>query len=190
MNQVTFYRNRKCIAGSQEPLPVTNQVDKIKSIVLWRLCINITITILNIVHDVSETELCVRLQVKSTQVGPIDRASLWLQAHKLFRLGPPDLVSLEDGDRLQSPKRHVLNTKQTMNSVHNCDNDTNKNILRTPIVLILTWKLGNRLHQGDQSTQFTSQFPTQNLYASLVANISATCPAASSVASITLKYVK
>jgi hypothetical protein len=26
-------------------------------------------------HDVSETELCLRLQVKPTQLGPIDRAS-------------------------------------------------------------------------------------------------------------------
>jgi hypothetical protein len=53
---------------------------------LWRWYINITITILDIIHrpvfylklNVSETGICLRLQVESTQFSPIDRASLCL----------------------------------------------------------------------------------------------------------------
>jgi hypothetical protein len=54
------------------------------SIGLWRWYINITITILNVIHqpdfylkhDVSEVQFCLRLQVESTQVGTIEKASL------------------------------------------------------------------------------------------------------------------
>jgi hypothetical protein len=73
---------------------------------LWRWYINITITILDIIHrpvfylkyDISETGICLRLQVEPTQLGPIDGASFCV---------PP-----EDGDRIQSPKRHVFNKRQ------------------------------------------------------------------------------
>jgi hypothetical protein len=56
------------------------------SIGLWRWYeyINITITILDIIHrpvfylkyDVPENGFCLRLQVEPTESGPIDRASL------------------------------------------------------------------------------------------------------------------
>jgi hypothetical protein len=41
-------------------------------------------------QNVSETGFCLRLQVKPTQLGPIDRA---------------EYVLLEDEERIQSPKR-------------------------------------------------------------------------------------
>jgi hypothetical protein len=60
------------------------------SIGLWRWYINITITILDIIHrpvfylrhDVSETGFYLRLQVKPTQLSSIDRGSLCLQRQK------------------------------------------------------------------------------------------------------------
>jgi hypothetical protein len=61
----------------------------ILSVGLWRRYINITITILDIIdrpafylkHNVSETGFCLRLQVKPTQLGPIDTASLSTYHH-------------------------------------------------------------------------------------------------------------
>jgi hypothetical protein len=58
------------------------------SIGLWRWYINITITILDIIHrpvfylkyDVSETGFCLRLQKEPTRMGPIDIAGLSLDA--------------------------------------------------------------------------------------------------------------
>jgi hypothetical protein len=41
-------------------------------------------------HDVSETGFCLRLQVKSSNLGPIDRANLYLQT------------------RIQSPKLRIV----------------------------------------------------------------------------------
>jgi hypothetical protein len=63
-----------------------------------------TITILDIIHrpvfylkhDVSETEICLRLQMEPSQLDPIDRASLSLS------------LSLRTGER-------------TMDSTRNCD---------------------------------------------------------------------
>jgi hypothetical protein len=57
------------------------------SIGVWRLYINISITILNIIqppvfclkHDVSDTEFCLSLQVEAIQLWPIDEASLCLR---------------------------------------------------------------------------------------------------------------
>jgi hypothetical protein len=61
----------------------------LRSIGLWRWYINITITILDIIHrpvfylkhDVSETGFCLHLRVELTQLGPIDTASLCLWPH-------------------------------------------------------------------------------------------------------------
>jgi hypothetical protein len=57
------------------------------SVGLWRWYINITITILNIIrpvfylkHDVSETRFFLRLQVETTHLGSVDRASLCLRS--------------------------------------------------------------------------------------------------------------
>jgi hypothetical protein len=55
---------------------------------LWRWYINITITILNIMHrpvfylkdEISGTEFCLRLQVESTQLDPVDRSVLPLSS--------------------------------------------------------------------------------------------------------------
>jgi hypothetical protein len=73
---------------------------------LWWWYINITITILDIIYRpvfyikyVSETGYYLR-QVEATQSDPIDRASLCLRR-------PP-----EDGERIQNPKRCVLNKGQ------------------------------------------------------------------------------
>jgi hypothetical protein len=72
------------------------------SICLGRWYINITITIPDTVnrpvfnlkkHDVSETRLCLRLRKEPT---PMD---------------PTEWVPREEGDRIQSPKRRVLNKK-------------------------------------------------------------------------------
>jgi hypothetical protein len=52
--------------------------------------------------NVSETGFCFRLQVEPTQVGSIERASLYPDHRQ---------VSPEDGNRIQSPKR-VLNKRQ------------------------------------------------------------------------------
>jgi hypothetical protein len=53
------------------------QVNAIYGFVMMVVYINITITILDIIfyfkHDVSETGFCLHLQVKPTQLGPIDR---------------------------------------------------------------------------------------------------------------------
>jgi hypothetical protein len=46
---------------------------------------------------------CLRLQVDSTQMGPIRRANL--------KLGPSEYVSPEDADRIQSPKHNVFKYK-------------------------------------------------------------------------------
>jgi hypothetical protein len=60
---------------------------QIRSIDLWRWHINITITILDIIHHpvlyrkhgISETGFSLRLQEEPTQVGPLERASLCLR---------------------------------------------------------------------------------------------------------------
>jgi hypothetical protein len=66
---------------------------------LWQWYINITITVLHIIHcpafylkhDVSETGFRLRLQVETTQASPV----------------PP-----EDVDIIQCPKRRVLNKRK------------------------------------------------------------------------------
>jgi hypothetical protein len=69
------------------------------SIGLWRWYINITITILNNIHrpvfylkhDVSDTEFCLRLQVESTQMCPVDRASICgSETEANYLTGPPE----------------------------------------------------------------------------------------------------
>jgi hypothetical protein len=70
-----------------------------QSIGLWRWYINITITILGIIHrpvfylkhDVSETGFCLRLQVEPSQLVSVVRASLFLfpdsgsNTHKMYK---------------------------------------------------------------------------------------------------------
>jgi hypothetical protein len=82
---------------------------------------NITTTILNIIqhpvfyskHNFSDIRFCLRLQVEPTQLGPINRASLCLQAQRqgerdyLCQLGPNE-VTPEDGNWIQSSKCFVL----------------------------------------------------------------------------------
>jgi hypothetical protein len=58
-------------------------------------------------HDVSAAGICLRLQVKPTQLGPIDR-----DTDSLYRLDLTERVLPEDKDRIQSPKRRVLKHKQ------------------------------------------------------------------------------
>jgi hypothetical protein len=67
-------------------------------------------------HNVSETEFSLHLQTKSTQLGPIDRASPYL-----YRLGPTEYVLPEDGDRIQSPKRSSINRSQLNSSPEDGD---------------------------------------------------------------------
>jgi hypothetical protein len=70
---------------------------KVSSIGLWQWCINITITILDIIHcpvfclkhNNSETRVCLHLQVEHTWLVPIDRASLCLWINN-FILGPTE----------------------------------------------------------------------------------------------------
>jgi hypothetical protein len=77
------------------------------SIGLSRWYINITITILDIIHrlvfylkhDVSEAGFCLRLQTEPTQMGLIEEPSL--------SQDPSGQVPHEDGDKIQSPKRRV-----------------------------------------------------------------------------------
>jgi hypothetical protein len=83
----------------------------IRSKSLWRWHINTNIIFLDIIHhpvfiqnNVSVTGFCLRLQEKPSQLGPIDRAS-------------PYQVLPEDGDKIQSPKRCVLNKNRTMANV-------------------------------------------------------------------------
>jgi hypothetical protein len=72
---------------------------------------NINITILDIIHrpavylkhNVSETRLCLRLQVEPSQLFPFDGGSLMVRNEK---------VQPEVGYRIQSPKRCVLNKRQ------------------------------------------------------------------------------
>jgi hypothetical protein len=73
------------------------------SIRLWRWYINITITILDIIHhpvfylkhDFSETELFLRLQVEQAQLGPLGRVSPdWTQAIPSIE---PNWVRQDDG---------------------------------------------------------------------------------------------
>jgi hypothetical protein len=61
---------------------------------LWWRYINMTITILGIIHrpvyylkHVSETRFCLRLQVETTQIGPIDRASVCLRTPATTQIG-------------------------------------------------------------------------------------------------------
>jgi hypothetical protein len=78
-------------------------VMRCKSLWRWYICTNITF--LEIIHrsvyiskqDVSESEFCLPLQTKPTQLGAIDRASSCFQ---------------RDGDRIQFPKCPVLKYKQ------------------------------------------------------------------------------
>jgi hypothetical protein len=91
------------------------------SIGLWRWYINITITILDIIHrpvfylkhDVSKTGFYFRLQAETSQMGPIDRASLCLLLVVLLVSGdrvylcllrPSEYVPPEEGDIIQSLK--------------------------------------------------------------------------------------
>jgi hypothetical protein len=53
-------------------------------------------------HSVSETGFCLRLNVKTTQLGPSDRASPYLP---------------RSGDKIQSPKSYVLNKNRTIFNV-------------------------------------------------------------------------
>jgi hypothetical protein len=84
----------------------------LRSIGLWRWYVNITITILNIIHrplfylkhDISETGSHLRFRLERTHLWPIDRATIYLRT----------------GDRIQSPKSCVLN-KRTKVNVQNCD---------------------------------------------------------------------
>jgi hypothetical protein len=94
------------------------------SIGLWRRYSNITNTVLDIIHrsvfywnhDVSKTGFCLRLQVESIELGPIYKGSFYLRwcpkIGYVYVLGPTEYVSTEDGDRIQSPKRNVLNKRQ------------------------------------------------------------------------------
>jgi hypothetical protein len=66
------------------------------SIGLWRLYINITIIILDIIHrpvfylkqDISETTFCPRPQTEPSNLGQINRASLCLQFHLQMQTEP------------------------------------------------------------------------------------------------------
>jgi hypothetical protein len=70
------------------------------SIGLWRLYINITITILDIIHrpvfhlkhNVLNNEFCLRLQVEPTKSGAMDRAIYSLPGDRdnLYALGPTE----------------------------------------------------------------------------------------------------
>jgi hypothetical protein len=87
------------------------------SIGLWRRYINITITILDIIHrsifylkqNVSETGFCLRLQVESIQLYRIDTASLRLRP--LYMLGPAQYVP-----RRQDPISKMLSNVQIYSS--------------------------------------------------------------------------
>jgi hypothetical protein len=64
-------------------------------------------------HDVIETGFCLRSQLEPTQLGPVDRARPHLGKEGLaLLLRSIGYVSLENEDRIQSPKRHVLNKRQ------------------------------------------------------------------------------
>jgi hypothetical protein len=61
-------------------------------LILLRLNISVTIIILDIIdclvfhleHELSETELCLRLQVEYTQLGPLHRATLCLRNNSIY----------------------------------------------------------------------------------------------------------
>jgi hypothetical protein len=72
MDKVRKPSNSVCYTPSSEPSRIYRPV------YIWE-------------HNVSGTGLYLRLQVKPTQLGPIDRASPFLRA--------------EDGEKIQSPKR-------------------------------------------------------------------------------------
>jgi hypothetical protein len=81
-------------------------------------------------HDVSETEFCLRLQVEPTQMGPIQRASLYVRTEakpigfvaairrQLFLLFPSEYVPPEEGDRIQSRKRRVFRLQNAKTLIH------------------------------------------------------------------------
>jgi hypothetical protein len=73
----------------------------LKILCFWTLSIVLSLsknTVLFIFkNNVSETKFCLLLQVKSAQLGPVDRVSPYLP---------------ENGDRIQCPKRCVLKYKQ------------------------------------------------------------------------------
>jgi hypothetical protein len=81
---------------------------------------NIRITILDIIHslvfylkcNVSETGLCLHLQVEHIQLDPLDRDTLSGDRGYLYLLARTKYVLPEYGDRMQSPKRCVLNKRQ------------------------------------------------------------------------------
>jgi hypothetical protein len=81
----------------------------------------LTITILGTIyrpvlytkHNISETGVCLRFQVEPTQLNPLDRTSLYVSRSR---------SSPEDGHRILSPKRRVLNKRQTMDNVQNLIN--------------------------------------------------------------------
>jgi hypothetical protein len=82
------------------------------SICLCRWYINIAITILDIIHrpvfylkdDVSETGFCLCLQLEPVQVGQYKNQSLSPE--------PPENISPEYGNIIQSPKFCDLNKRQ------------------------------------------------------------------------------
>jgi hypothetical protein len=85
------------------------------SIALRRWYINLTITILDIIHrpvfylkhSFSQTESNLRVQVVPTQLDLTDGNSDYL-----CRLDTTEKVLPEDGDKIQSPKYFVLNKRQ------------------------------------------------------------------------------
>jgi hypothetical protein len=62
---------------------------------LWQWDINITIIIQDIIH-VSETGFCPRLQVEPTQMGPVERVSVWLQTSATTPIGLIKPISVVD----------------------------------------------------------------------------------------------
>jgi hypothetical protein len=84
------------------------------SIGLWRCYINITITILDIIHRPVLFKaqrfgdwILTRLQMKPTQLSPIDRDTG--DRCLLYPLGPTEHGPPEEGDRIQYPKSCSLN---------------------------------------------------------------------------------
>jgi hypothetical protein len=88
-------RTRDVWICNQEIWPLDNRGGHVSFIVSKNLDI-IHLPVFHSKQDVLETVFCLRLQVKPTQLGPIDRAS----------------PSFRSGDRIQSPKNCVLNKRQ------------------------------------------------------------------------------
>jgi hypothetical protein len=71
---------------SRCPLKPLNEPQNIKS---WQILCFWTLSIVPVLfssnHNVSETEFCLRLQVKPTQLGPINRARAYIYASTVGR---------------------------------------------------------------------------------------------------------